>query len=843
MRARLALLRAAKSRSGVDVSCRAIVVPGQGQFAREASFSNNTISFSAWCPLRPYSSSSVKGKEKANDSPPGLRIELGPRNEFTTIQDVLLSRVPEKGASKYLVALAEHGQDGSTSLCSLGQQIPLDCKSLRFLTFQDDEHAKASLWWTSAFVLSATLDRVYNSGNSSEHGIVIASPPRLVESGGFAVQFHTTNRSEDPNTSSSADVSALDESIAKLRAHTGESSEELRSLDLVTLEKAFHTTIQELTARKGVRVEWVDISDARARFASNPFKREELDAHRGEKVQLLTLGTYVDIVPDGVTLSLHIDAIKALKLQEKSLATWKPVQATAAELPSSQSIILVRGISFPSSTGLKQHLTALEEALKHDHRTIGQAQRLFFTHDSSPGTPFMLPHGMRIASKIERVIRDLYRQWDYHEVLTPQVFKADLWKRSGHWDNYRDDMFAVEGFKELQERTRKSAEDEHSSCGDITHAADPQLGVEASAYGLKPMNCPGHCLLYAAQEHSYRDLPIRYAEFSPLHRNEASGALTGLTRVRRFHQDDAHVFCRVDQIFGEIASMLKMLREAYTLFGFSSFELVLSTRPVQYIGEQEDWDRAESALRRALDGSGLSWTLNEGDGAFYGPKIDIRLVDASGKRHQTATIQLDFQLPRRFALHYANPKTSGSDGDMTPPVMIHRAILGSMERFMAILTESTRGFWPFWLSPRQAVVLPVSNQDETLVTYAQQVRDALALGTRQTYTRNSRSNDQGEPDQRQRRPSHTFHVDVDASNDTLAKRVRRAQLDRVNFVCVVGQAELASNTVQVRSRDSHEDIEFDQMDGKQRPRLTRDMGALTTNELRDLFVTLDDHHW
>lgn len=508
-----------------------------------------------------------------------------------------------------------------------------------------------------------------------------------------------------------------------------------------------------------------------------------------------------------------------------------------------------------------------------DHRSIGTEQKLFFTHEASPGTPFMLPHGMRIAGKMERVIRDLYQRWSYDEVLTPQVFKSDLWKQSGHWDNYRDDMFGVEGFKEMQERMQQSIHRSGGCCGDTAHSnlSTSVKDENNSMYGLKPMNCPGHCLLFAAQDHSYRDLPIRYAEFSALHRNEASGALTGLTRVRRFHQDDAHVFCRVDQIYDEIASMLVMLQDAYSIFGFPNFELVLSTRPKQFLGELKEWDQAEDSLRHALNSSNLPWTLNEADGAFYGPKIDVRLIDASGKKHQTATIQLDFQLPQRFDLRYMT-----SDGTSSArPVMIHRAILGSMERFMAILIENLAGRWPFWLSPRQAVILPTAPNDPALLACAHAVRDQLALGLmpskrssiRQRIDTSLTEDQQAEileaympsnhlresnsdhhdsisaqvseqaTKSREGRQAHTFHVEVDASIDKLGKRVRRAHIEQVNFTLVIGPEEMRTGKVQVRSRDQC------QADTSGRPELRQNMGTFTIDELRKLFIKLDDHHW
>jgi threonyl-tRNA synthetase len=458
-----------------------------------------------------------------------------------------------------------------------------------------------------------------------------------------------------------------------------------------------------------------------------------------------------------------------------------------------------------------------EKARPFDHRTIGQAQRLFFTHESSPGTPFMLPHGVRVCAKVERVIRDLYRKYGYEEVVTPQIFKADLWKQSGHWENYRDDMFAVEGFKEVQERNAGCCGGSHES---------PVEGAEA--YGLKPMNCPGHCVMFNAQEHSYRDLPIRYAEFSSLHRNEPSGSLTGLTRVRRFHQDDAHIFCRPDQISEEISTMLEMLKTAYQTFGFPKFELVLSTRPSNYLGEVQDWDRAEEGLRVALKESGMKWKLNEADGAFYGPKIDIRLVDSSGKRHQTATIQLDFQLPKRFDLQYDDPNAPSEKGR---PVMIHRAILGSMERFLAILIEHTSGNWPFWLSPRQAIVIPVSTQSQEMVEYAIKVSQALSL---------NQSLENSDTIESKGRNNHYFHVDVDSSEETLSKRIRRAQVARYSFICVVGEEEMQNKTVNLRTRQADQDSSEVETG---RPVLKKDMGAWSIPDLRKLFITLDDNHW
>lgn len=439
-----------------------------------------------------------------------------------------------------------------------------------------------------------------------------------------------------------------------------------------------------------------------------------------------------------------------------------------------------------------------QEEPEYSHRSIGKAQGLFLTLPDSPGTPFVLPHGVRLARKLERVVRDLYDVHGYNEVISPQLYKKDLWIRSGHWDNYRDDMFAVEGFTEGEQREAKAVAEQRGGVCSHSHNHD------SSTFGLKPMNCPGHCLIFASTPKTIKDLPVRFAEFSPLHRNEASGALTGLTRVRRFHQDDAHVFCAVSQVKAEIDSMLVMLQNAYNLFGFPQFELALSTRPENYIGSLDEWADAEKQLQDALDSSGLAWTLNEGDGAFYGPKIDVRLIDAMGRRHQTATIQLDFQLPQRFDLKYEDAK---EDQGWARPVMIHRAILGSVERFMAILIESRRGNWPFWINPRQAVVIPVTTQNPALVEYAERVRSHLSLG--QEFVEYQRQLQGGRGGAQTPvttlppppRPTQVFHVDLDASEERFSKRIRTAStVTKYSFALVVGEEELANGTVNVRYR-------------------------------------------
>ncbi|KAJ2984659.1 hypothetical protein NUW58_g5946 [Xylaria curta] len=331
-----------------------------------------------------------------------------------------------------------------------------------------------------------------------------------------------------------------------------------------------------------------------------------------------------------------------------------------------------------------------------DHRQLGVQQELFTTSVYSPGSPILLPNGARIFNRLVEFLRRQYARYGFDEVITPTIYKKALWKKSGHLENYSDDMFTVTSTSPSRSDAAKDSEEDE--------------------YGLKPMNCPGHCLIFASHLRSYRDLPIRYADFSPLHRNEISGALSGLTRVRRFHQDDGHIFCRPSQIEEEIRKTLDFVRVVYSTFKLGPYRLTLSTRPADhYIGAPEEWETAEGALKRALDVSGQDWTINEGDGAFYGPKIDIVLRDSDGKEHQTATIQLDFQLPKRFDLGYVAPAPeyerrgeTTTDPDalnetgLVTPVLIHRAVLGSVERLMALLIEHYNGAWPFWLNPRQS---------------------------------------------------------------------------------------------------------------------------------------------
>ncbi|TRY89571.1 hypothetical protein DNTS_025289 [Danionella cerebrum] len=426
----------------------------------------------------------------------------------------------------------------------------------------------------------------------------------------------------------------------------------------------------------------------------------------------------------------HTGKIKALKVHKNSSTYWEG----KADMETLQRIY---GISFPDPKMLKEWEKFQEEAKNRDHRKLGREQDLFFFHDLSPGSCFFLPKGAYIYNTLIEFIKSEYRKRGFQEVVTPNIYNSKLWQTSGHWQHYSENMFSFE--------------------------------VEKEVFALKPMNCPGHCLMFDHRPRSWRELPLRLADFGVLHRNELSGALTGLTRVRRFQQDDAHIFCSMDQIESEIKGCLDFLRTVYEVFGFT-FKLNLSTRPEKFLGEPEVWDQAEKQLENSLNEFGEQWVLNPGDGAFYGPKIDIQIKDAIGRYHQCATIQLDFQLPIRFNLTFV----SHDGDDKKRPVIIHRAILGSVERMIAILTENYGGKWPLWLSPRQVMVVSVlPSCDEYALRVQKEFHNAGLM------------------------------TDVDSDPGcTLNKKIRNAQLAQYNFILVVGEKEKAAETVNVRTRDN-----------------------------------------
>jgi len=418
--------------------------------------------------------------------------------------------------------------------------------------------------------------------------------------------------------------------------------------------------------------------------------------------------------------------LKAFKLLTTSNAYWK---GDARNQPMQR----VYGTAFLSEKDLQAHLTQIEEAKKRDHRRLGRELGLFTFHQWAPGAAFWMDKGTTLYNVLANYMRDVLFPAGYVEVKTPLIYNKALWERSGHWKHYRQNMFIVES--------------------------------EHETMSMKPMNCPGHFLLYASDVHSYRELPIRYHEQTPLHRNEASGVLSGLTRVRQFSQDDAHCFVMESQIGEEVERLIRLVQRVYGDFSLP-FTAKLSTRPPEFLGEIATWDHAEAQLRAALDRAGLAYDVNEGDGAFYGPKIDFDVTDAIGRKWQCATIQLDYEQPQNFDLKYV-----GADNAEHRPVVIHRAIVGSFERFIAILIEHYTGAFPLWLAPVQAVVLPIADRH---LPYAASVRDQLKQAG--------------------------LRAELDERQEKIGFKIREAQLQKVPYMLVVGDREADTGSVSVRER-------------------------------------------
>ncbi|HEV2852823.1 MAG TPA: threonine--tRNA ligase [Thermoanaerobaculia bacterium] len=495
--------------------------------------------------------------------------------------------------------------------------------------------------------------------------------------------------------------------------------------DLEKIEEKMREILKEGSAFERVEV---------SREEAERIFREMGETLKVERLKEIPEGETITLYKDGPFTDLcrgphvqNLSQIGAVKLLEASGVYWKGDEAN-------ERLQRIYGTAFASPKELEEYEARLEMARARDHRRLGQELDLFSFNPVAPAMPFLHPKGAAIYVALMDFVRELQNRRGYGEVVTPQILDVELWKTSGHWANYHENMF-------------------------FTEADEREMAV-------KPMNCPTHCLIFGTRLRSYRDLPIRYADFGRLHRYERSGVTAGMFRVRSFQQDDAHIFCTEEQIQAEVLSAAEMILELYRTFGFDEVRIELSTRPAKRLGSDETWDHAERALAQALESQGMEYQVNPGDGAFYGPKLDFHIKDALGRSWQLGTIQLDYQLPDRFGLKYVAP-----DGAERQPVMIHRAMLGSVERFLAILIEQTAGAFPLWIAPVQAVVLPIS---EKLAEYAESVRERIAAAG--------------------------VRVELDDRNEKLGYRIREAQLQKVPYMLVVGAREQEEGTVSVRRR-------------------------------------------
>ena len=518
--------------------------------------------------------------------------------------------------------------------------------------------------------------------------------------------------------------------------------------DLEKIEKVMHEIIDEKLAIKRMvfsRDEAVEFWKTK----NQPLKVEVVSGiPADQEISLYEQGEFVDLCRGPhVENTGHLP--KFFKLLHTAGAYWKGDS-------NNKMLQRIYAVSFNTKKQLEDHLNFLEEAKKRDHRKLGKEQELFHFESVAPASPFFMPKGTTVYNELVAFMRRIYVKYGYDEVITPMLLDSDLWHTSGHYAHYKENMY----FSQVDKRE----------------------------FALKPMNCPCHMLMFKHYKYSYRDLPMRYADFGRLHRYESAGAVAGLTRVRSFCQDDAHIFISLEGIQDEIIKLMEMFFICYDHFGFKQIKIGLSTRPESKAGDDATWDVAEAALKGALDKTGHAYHINEGDGAFYGPKIDIQIADAIGRWHQLGTIQLDFQLPDRFDLKYTN-----EEGKDVRPVVIHRALLGSLERFIGVYLEHIAGIFPFWLSPEQATIVPVSNEKHTEFcrTLAKDLRD---LG---------------------------FRVKVDERNETMGYKTRQIQQSKVPFMIVIGDREMENQAANIRAY------------GEQATK------SLTIVELKDYFTKLN----
>jgi threonyl-tRNA synthetase len=632
--------------------------------------------------------------------PDGKALELP---DGATGADAAAAIGPGLARAALAVEVRHDGNGDGADLRDLTRELP-DGAHIAILTQKDGPKALQLIRHDAAHVLAAAVMDLYD-------GVKISIGPPIED--GFYYDFEFP----DGVAISEADFPKIEE---RMRAHI-KAAEAFERED-VPVERARERFLAE---RQDYKVELIDdlVRGASYGGGGGPARRGDLDADPVHTVSLYTNGPFTDLCRGPHAPSTK--SVGAFKLSSVAGAYWRG--------DSSRTMLTrIYGTAFFSKAELAEHLERIEQAKARDHRKLGRELGLFTFSDVSPGAAFWQPAGTGVFNALVGLSRRMGRERGYTEVKTPQIYDAELWKTSGHWGKYREHMFTVK--------------------------------VEEREMGVKPMNCPGHAHLFGLSRHSYRDLPVRYFEPGLLHRNEPSGVLHGLLRVRHFAQDDGHIFCTEEQVQDEVRASLQMAFDTYKLFDFD-VSLELSTRPEQRVGSEEMWDRAEDKLARTLEELGLSYELNPGDGAFYGPKIDMHMTDSLGRSWQLGTVQLDYSMPERFGLTY-----TGADNQEHTPVMIHRAMLGSYERFIGIMLEHYAGELPLWLAPVQAIVLPVSDRFND---YAAGVRDTLGAGD--------------------------VRVEIDARSESISRKIRDAELRKVPYMLVVGEREQEQRSVSVRA--------------------------------------------
>ncbi len=562
-----------------------------------------------------------------------------------------------------------------------------DCE-LQILTFQDEE-GRLAFRHTAAHILAQAVKRLFPEAK-------LAIGPAIQD--GFYYDFDR----EEPFTP---------EDLEKLEAEMKKIAKENLEIRRFTLPRAEAIALMQEKAE--------------------PYKVQLIeDLPEDAELSFYEQGEFVDLCAGPHLVSTK--PVKAFKLTSIAGAYWRGDE-------KNKMLTRIYGTAFTKASDLEEYLHRLEEAKKRDHRKLGRELGLFMMSEEGPGFPFFLPKGMILKNTLIDYWREIHTRENYQEISTPVMLNQHLWRTSGHWDHYKNNMYTTV--------------------------------IDETDFALKPMNCPGGMLVYKSQPRSYRDLPLRMGELGLVHRHEKSGTLHGLMRVRCFTQDDAHIFMTPDQITQEIKGVARLIDEVYSLFGFK-YHVELSTRPGDSMGSDEDWEMATSALQQALEELGQPYVINEGDGAFYGPKIDFHLEDSLGRTWQCGTIQLDFQMPQRFELEY-----TGADGEKHRPIMIHRVVFGSIERFIGILIEHYAGKFPVWLAPVQAKVLPISDKNSA---YAQKVFEALR--------------------------SSGIRTEYDTRAEKIGYKIREAQLEKVPYMIIVGAKEEENETIDIRLRDSGENF-------------------------------------